>query len=86
MAKKPRPPRLEKSCPLPTTHTRLHQVHEQWHRVAADYGEPDDFVTSLNAALVSLRSVSFMLNKEKSKSWTSSPGTSHTSSATRRTR
>jgi hypothetical protein len=67
MAKKSRPPRLEKSCPLPTTHTRLHQVHEQWHRVAADYADPDDFVTSLNAALVSLRSVSFMLNKEKSK-------------------
>lgn len=67
MPKKPRPPRLEKTCPLPKTHTRLHHVHELWHRVAADYGEPDDFVVSLNAALVALRSVSFMLNKEKSK-------------------
>ena len=67
MPKPPRLPRLEKSCPLPITHTRLHQVHEQWHRVAADYGDPDAFITSLNAALVSLRSVSFMLNKEKSQ-------------------
>ncbi len=67
MAKKPRPPRLEKSCPLPTTHTRLHQVHDQWHRVAADYGDPDDFVTSINATLVALRSVSFMLQKERSR-------------------
>jgi hypothetical protein len=66
MTKKERPARLEKSCPLPKTHTRLHQVHEHWHRVAADYGDPDDFVTSLNAALVALRSVSFILNKEKS--------------------
>ena len=65
MAKKSRPPRLEKRCPLPTSHTRLHQVHEHWHRVAADYSDPDDFVTSLNAALVALRSVSFMLNKER---------------------
>ncbi|MCW2985460.1 MAG: hypothetical protein JWR63_3030 [Conexibacter sp.] len=65
MAKKPRPPRLEKSCPLVRTHTRLHQVHDLWHRVAADYGDPDQFVTSLNAALTALRTVSFMINKDK---------------------
>jgi len=46
-----RPPKLEKRCPLPTTHTRLHQVHDLWHRVAADYADPDEFVVSLNAAL-----------------------------------
>lgn len=62
---KQRVPRLEKSCPLRETHTRLHQVHTQWHRVAADYGDPDDFVTSLNAALFALRSVSFVLQKER---------------------
>jgi len=66
MTKKGRPPRLEKRCPLPKTHTRFHQVHEHWHRVAADYADPDHFTTSFNAALVALRSVSFMLNKEKS--------------------
>jgi hypothetical protein len=44
---------------------RLHQLHEQWHRTAADYGDPDDFVTSLNAALVSLRSIPDMLDKEQ---------------------
>lgn len=59
-----RPPKLEKSCPLPKTHTRLHQVHDLWHRVAADYADPDAFVVSLNAALQALRSVHFMLNKE----------------------
>jgi hypothetical protein len=67
MAKKPRPPRLEKSCPLPATHTRLHHVHEHWHRTAADYADPDDFVTNLNAALVMLRSVTNVLNKEQSR-------------------
>jgi hypothetical protein len=67
MAKKSRAPRLEKSCPLPSTHTRLHQIHDQWHRVAADYADPDGFVTSLNAALVALRSVTFLLQKEKSR-------------------
>lgn len=65
MSKSARPPRLEKRCPLPTTHTRLHQLHEHWHRTAADYGHPDDFVTSLNAALVSLRSIPELLDKEQ---------------------
>lgn len=58
-----RPPQLERRCPLPQTHTRLHQLHKQWHRTAADYAHLDDFVTSLNAALVSLRSVPEVLKK-----------------------
>lgn len=59
-----RPAKLEKSCPLPRTHTRLHQVHDLWHRMAADYGDPDAFVVSLNAAVQAQRSVTFMLKKE----------------------
>ena len=62
-----RPPKLERSCPLPNTHTRLHQVRELWHRVAADYADPNAFVVSVNAALQALRSVSFMLKKERSR-------------------
>jgi hypothetical protein len=58
-----RPPKLERRCPLPQTHTRLHQLHDQWHRTAADYADLDDFLTSLNAALVSLRSVPEVLKK-----------------------
>lgn len=59
--------KLEKSCPLQQTHTRLHQVHDLWHRVAADYSDPDAFVVSFNASLQALRSVSFMLQKERSR-------------------
>ena len=62
-----RTPKLEKSCPLQQTHTRLHHVHDLWHRVAADYCDPDAFVVSFNASLQALRSVSFMLQKESAR-------------------
>lgn len=51
--------------PAPNYAHEAHQVHQQWHRLADDYGDPDDFVTSLNAALVSLRSIPEVLDKEK---------------------
>jgi len=59
---------------MPRTHTSLHQVHDLWHRVAADYADPDAFVVSLNAALQALRSVSFMLKKERRwQPWSRTP-------------
>ena len=65
-----RPARLrsEKSCPLPVTHTRLHQAHELWHRAADAYPDPEDFVLNLNQLLVTLRQVTFMLQTEKAAS------------------
>jgi hypothetical protein len=45
----------------------LHQVHDLWHRVASDYSDPDAFVVSVNAAMQALRSVSFMLQKERAR-------------------
>lgn len=57
--------RLEKSCPIPTTHTRLRHAHEQWHRTLAAYPDPDDFCFALNAAIETFRSVTNVLQKEK---------------------
>lgn len=66
MSSKPRHSKLEKSCPLEKTHTRLHHVHDAWHRVQQNYADPDAFVASINEALVTLRSVPFMLKKKRS--------------------
>lgn len=65
VSQRERPPRPEKQCPLPTTHTRMHQFHAQWHRSADDYRDPDEFLASLNAALVSLRPIPEMLAEER---------------------
>ncbi len=59
--------RAEKSCPLPEAHTRLHQAHDLWHRAAAAYADPDEFVLVLNQLLVTLRQVTFMLQKRKAE-------------------
>lgn len=52
---------------MPSAHTRLRQAHELWHRVAAAYGDPDEFVLNLNSLLTTLRQVSFMIQKDKEK-------------------
>ncbi|MGA8940218.1 MAG: hypothetical protein WB439_13735 [Acidobacteriaceae bacterium] len=55
----------EKSCPLESAHTRLHQCHELWHRLVAAYPDPDEFVLVLNQLLVTLRQVTFMVQRRK---------------------
>ena len=57
--------RDEKSCPLPSAHTRLRQAHELWHRTVSAYADPDDFVLALNQLLVTLRQVTFMVQKQR---------------------
>jgi hypothetical protein len=59
------PLRPEKRCPLEGAHTRLHQSHELWHRLVAAYPDPDEFVLVLNQLLVTLRQVTFMVQKRK---------------------
>jgi hypothetical protein len=56
---------LEKACPIQDTHSRLHQAHRLWHQVQQEYGDPDGFCTNLNALVQALRSVTFILQKEK---------------------
>lgn len=58
----PKPPA---GCPIPNTHRRLEQSHRLWHQMLASYPDPDGFVTNLNAAVESLRNVTFMLQNEK---------------------
>jgi hypothetical protein len=58
--------RVEKSCPLPKTHSRLRQTHDLWHEMQRAYADADEFVTKLNACRPAARSVSFVLQKELS--------------------
>jgi len=58
--------RVERSCPLPKTHTRLRQTHDLWHEMQAAYSDADEFLTKLNACLTAARSVTFVLQKELS--------------------
>lgn len=60
--------RWEKTCPLPKTHTRLRQVHDLWHEAATAYPDPDEFTLKLNACVQAARTVTFVLQKEHSKS------------------
>ena len=59
-------PPLVSACPAPNAHRRLDQSHRLWHQAADHYGDPPNFVTNLNALVQALRSVSLMLQSEKS--------------------
>ena len=52
------------ACPIARTHARLNQAHGLWHEALSAYAEPDLFVTKLNALIPSLRSVTFVMQKE----------------------
>lgn len=56
---------LEKNCPIPGTHKRLGQAHQLWHQTQQSYADPDAFCVNLNATIQALRSVTFILQKEK---------------------
>lgn len=58
---------LEKDCPIPATHKRLQQAHQLWHQTQEKYADPDGFCVNLNAAIQALRSVTFVLQKEKER-------------------
>jgi hypothetical protein len=57
--------KLEKNCPIPRTHTRLRQAHLAWHETFEAYPDADEFCRRLNAVIPALRSVTWMLQKEK---------------------
>ncbi|WP_371402014.1 hypothetical protein OHA10_29420 [Kribbella sp. NBC_00662] len=54
-----------KSCPTPTAHKRLEEVHHFWHECLNHYQSPRFFRTNLNACIQALRNVTFVLQKEK---------------------
>lgn len=54
------------TCPVPFTHDRLDECHHWWHEIARNYHEPDPFRYCLGAFVQAARSVTYMLQKEKS--------------------
>ncbi|MCP2032603.1 hypothetical protein L1277_002713 [Okibacterium sp. HSC-33S16] len=56
-----------KACPCIDAHRRLMDVHEDIHRAIDNYHEPEEFRRSLNSAIQSARSVTFLIQKRKSK-------------------
>ncbi len=54
------------TCPIPATHDRLFEMHHWWHELARWYHEPEPFRYRLGAFIQSARSVTFMLQSEKS--------------------
>jgi len=52
-------------CPIPRAHKRLHDAHYHWHQADSNYFDPELFVVNLNACIPALRSVTFVLQKQK---------------------
>jgi len=52
-------------CPIPLTHRRLRQAHLLWHQTLDCYHDAERFRANLNATLEAIRSVTWMLQKEK---------------------
>jgi len=53
------------TCPIPATHDRLAEVHYWWHEMAELYHEPNPFRYRLGAFAQAARSVTLMLQNEK---------------------
>lgn len=53
-------------CIFRKTEVRSQQAHNLWHRALDSYSYPDEFHTILNALIQSLRSITFVLQKEGS--------------------
>ncbi len=56
--------KIEK-CPIPAAHNRLEEAHRLWHQAAQQYEDPVGFRTNLNACIQALRSVTFVIQKQK---------------------
>lgn len=54
----------EERCPINDTHKRLHQVHLLWHQAEQQYQDPDAFCVNLNSAITTMRSVTFVPQKQ----------------------
>jgi hypothetical protein len=62
--------KVEKSCPVPNTHSRLRQAHDAWHEALDAYPDPAEFTRRINALIPALRAVTLMMQKElKGADW-----------------
>ena len=53
-------------CPIPFTHDRLFEMHHWWHEMARWYHEPEPLRYRIGAYIQAARSVTFMLQRERS--------------------
>ncbi len=60
-------PKLDTSsvCPLSGVDRRLEDVHQLWHQAEAAYFDPDGFRLAIQTAIQTLRTVTFVLQKQK---------------------
>ncbi len=56
----------DKACLLGGVHNRLGEVHKFWHDMLSEYQNPENFRIILNAAIQSLRNITFLLQSNKS--------------------
>jgi hypothetical protein len=54
-------------CPIPSVHIRLDDARRLWLQATEAYPNPSDFRVSLNACIQALRTVTFVLQKQKSR-------------------
>jgi len=59
--------KTEEECPLAEVDKRLSDVHTLWHRTNDSYFEPEEFRINLNALIQTARTVTFILQSNKSK-------------------
>ena len=52
-------------CPIVHAHRRLLDCHELWHAAQENYMEPEAFRLNLNSLIQGLRSVTWLLQKQK---------------------
>lgn len=55
----------DKGCPLAAVDQRLEDLHRLWHQAADAYFDPDGFRVSIQAAIQTVRTVTFILQKNK---------------------
>lgn len=53
-------------CPLAAVDQRLEDLHRQWHQAEAAYFDPDAFRVAIQTAIQTLRTVTFILQSNKS--------------------
>ena len=57
----------EDACPLAAVDQRLADAHRLWHQAEAAYFEPDGFRLAIQTAIQTLRTVTFILQKQKAR-------------------
>lgn len=59
--------RCQESCPLEEVDRRLDDVRNHWIEASRQYNDPDSFRRNLNACITTLRSVTFLIQKNKKR-------------------